>query len=138
MSGVCPSLPAAPGPFIDLPLQLLPQGVPPIDATVAVTGPIASCVADTALMYALMAGTGQRPGVQQPRVLLPASGSASGDKPLAGKRAGVCWQVRGVLAGSPGQLWAHVCACPSCCMHPLASSAVLPTPPTHPSTPAVV
>jgi hypothetical protein len=52
---------------------------------------------DCALMYALMANTGKRPGeAPPPPVMLPAAlrSGGSDDQPLAGKTAGVFWQVR--------------------------------------------
>ncbi|PSC68462.1 fatty acid amide hydrolase-like [Micractinium conductrix] len=81
------------------------RAVPPIDQTVAVTGPIGGTVQDTALMYALMANTGHPPGghpaggMHPPAVALPAAlgrgasggGGAAGGKLLAGLKAGIFW-----------------------------------------------
>ncbi|KAI7839845.1 hypothetical protein COHA_006430 [Chlorella ohadii] len=69
-------------------------GVAPIDHTVAVAGPLAGSVLDLALMYAVIANTGQHEGVEAPPVLLPSSldGAAGGEQPLAGKTAGICWK----------------------------------------------
>lgn len=44
-------------------------------------------------MYAVAANTGQRPGEAPPPVLLPAALGGGGRRPLAGKTAGVCWEV---------------------------------------------
>lgn len=66
-------------------------GVPPIDQSVAVCGPIAGSVPDCALMYAVMANTGRPAGTPPlPPVMLPAG--LGGDLPLAGKTAGICWE----------------------------------------------
>ena len=56
------------------------------------------CLQDCALMYGVMANTGQEPGQAPPAVMIPGSGSCGGsseggDKPLAGKTAGVCTKV---------------------------------------------
>ncbi|PRW59826.1 fatty acid amide hydrolase [Chlorella sorokiniana] len=69
-------------------------GVAPIDHTVSVIGPLAGSVLDLALMYAVVANTGQHEGVGAPPVLLPSSldGSAGCDQSLAGKTAGICWK----------------------------------------------
>ncbi|KAL4419344.1 hypothetical protein ABPG75_002647, partial [Micractinium tetrahymenae] len=65
--------------------------VPPIDQTVAVTGPMAGT--DCALMYALMANRGHPAGKPAlPAITLPAPLPGCGSKPLAGKRAGVYWK----------------------------------------------
>ena len=69
------------------------------------------CLQDCALMYGLMANTGQEPGQAPPAVMLPSScsgGSSSpegGDKPLAGKTAGVCSKVLASLSPYRRCLW---------------------------------
>lgn len=117
------------------------QGVPPIDASVSVVGPIAGTVADCALAYALLGNTGQLPGHAPPPVLLPALGgerSGSG-RPLEGRKAGVYWRVRGRCAAV--QL-ASSCERGQACMCTASVQlAHAHTPPSHHMTlplPAVV
>lgn len=85
------------------------------------------CVADVALMYALMANTGQRAATAAaaPPVLLPAGLHGQGDKPLAGRKAGVAWKVRRCIAAFQYSLrHAHQPA--------RACSALAPPPPLPP------
>lgn len=79
----------------------------PIDHSVAVAGPLAGSVLDLALVYAVVANTGQREGAGAPPVLLPSSldGSAGGAQPLAGKTAGICWKVRACGGGGGRAAW---------------------------------
>lgn len=64
-------------------------------------------------MYALMANTGQAEGTPAPSLVLPnlqSTALIAGERPLAGKRAGVCWKVRpGSPAATPSAQQAVLC-----------------------------